>query len=428
MSRYCDWQVHQVRGRPCCLQALNRGRPVVGRVPSTNPRTPAGPRTLSRSWHDDPAFEQIEPTQPVLAGQSTPQARPRSGPGSEPTDAPVNRFRAFVGRHALAIFFALSYLIAWSTLPFGTFLPFGPLVSALVVVLIAEGLPGLARLGQRVIRWRVNWIWYAAAIGLPLLVHLVAICLNMAAGAPAPSLTQVPAVVRSAVAIRPPDGESPGRSAWGGTRVARLRSAAAPVEVVTLGVDHPARGVDYRLASATGLDAAVRPRPARPRVDGGGHLLVCLVVQPDWRQRAADAHRSRYRGLHQHPGLLVGRRGCRPRGLDVFGGLDTARRSPVDLRSEVLAYGTDVGNRPLDQLTTIPPSYNCLAEHWIHCASPRARAQGGEWRSSQSTNKPAVLANTHENHTGGTTFVDRSDGRGSLFHRKLRTDDGIQDP
>ena len=103
----------------------------------------------------------------------------------------MNTFRAFVGRHARAIFFALSYLIAWSTLPFGTFLPCGPLVSALVVVSISEGLPGLARLGQRVIRWRVSWIWYAAAIGLPLLVLLVAICLNMAAGAPAPSLTQV---------------------------------------------------------------------------------------------------------------------------------------------------------------------------------------------------------------------------------------------
>jgi hypothetical protein len=56
----------------------------------------------------------------------------------------------------LVIFFLLSYLIAWSTLPFGVFLAFGPLVSAIVVVAIAEGLPGLARLGRRVIRWRVK--------------------------------------------------------------------------------------------------------------------------------------------------------------------------------------------------------------------------------------------------------------------------------
>jgi hypothetical protein len=36
----------------------------------------------------------------------------------------------------------LSYLIAWSTLPFGGFLAFAPLVSAIVVVLIAEGCRG----------------------------------------------------------------------------------------------------------------------------------------------------------------------------------------------------------------------------------------------------------------------------------------------
>ncbi len=151
---------------------------------------------------------------------------------------PVNMVRAFVGRHQLAIFFALSYLIAWSMLPFGTFLPFAPLVSAIVVVLIAEGSPGLPRLGRRVIRWRVNWIWYAAAIGLPLLVHLVAICLNMAAGATSPVADPVPAVVRGAVAIRPPDGDSPGRSAWGGpvARFAqpRLQSKWSPLASTTL--------------------------------------------------------------------------------------------------------------------------------------------------------------------------------------------------
>ena len=103
---------------------------------------------------------------------------------------PTNGFRTFVRRRELVIFFVLSYLIAWSGLPFGSFLAFAPIVSAIVVVTIAEGLPGLARLGRRIIRWRVNWIWYAAAIGLPLVVHAVAIGLNMAAGAPAPSGAQ----------------------------------------------------------------------------------------------------------------------------------------------------------------------------------------------------------------------------------------------
>jgi len=135
-------------------------------------------------------IEQNEPNDPTLAEQSIAQTRPAVDPEASRPSTGWNTFRGFVRRYELVVFFALSYLIAWSTLPFGSFLAFAPIVSAIVVVLIAEGLPGLARLGRRLIRWRVNWIWYAAAIGLPLLVHAVAISLNMAAGAPAPSLTQ----------------------------------------------------------------------------------------------------------------------------------------------------------------------------------------------------------------------------------------------
>jgi membrane protease YdiL (CAAX protease family) len=135
-------------------------------------------------------IEQNEPNDPALTDQSITPKRSAVDPAeSEPTTR-WNSVRAFVRRRELVIFFVLSYVIAWSTLPFGSFLAFAPIVSAIVVVLIAEGLPGLARLGRRLIKWRVNWIWYAAAIGLPLVVHAVAIGLNMAAGAPAPSLTQ----------------------------------------------------------------------------------------------------------------------------------------------------------------------------------------------------------------------------------------------
>ena len=135
-------------------------------------------------------IEQNEPNDPALAQQSTAPTRRAVDPTASPPSTGWTAFRGFVRRYELVIFFALSYLIAWSTLPFGSFLAFAPIVSAIVVVLIAEGLPGLARLGRRLIRWRVNWTWYAAAICLPLLVHAVAIGLNMAAGATAPSLTQ----------------------------------------------------------------------------------------------------------------------------------------------------------------------------------------------------------------------------------------------
>jgi membrane protease YdiL (CAAX protease family) len=184
-------------------------------------------------------IEQNEPNDPASGeafGMPTFQTVDMNGKSAT---APVNGFRAFVRRRELVIFFVMSYLIAWSTVPFGTFIAFSPLVSAIVVVLIAEGLPGLARLGRRVIRWRVNWIWYAAAIGLPLLVHAVAIGLNMAAGAPAPSLDQfqpwyaVLLVLGLGIGnpLEGPLGEEPG---WRGFAQPRLQSKWSPLASTAL--------------------------------------------------------------------------------------------------------------------------------------------------------------------------------------------------
>jgi len=185
---------------------------------------------------------QNEPNDPVSGEAAvTPTSQTGDVRGSSAA-TPTNGFRAFVRRRELVIFFVLSYLIAWSTLPFGAFLAFGPLVSAIVVVLIAEGLPGLARLGWRVIRWRVNWIWYAAAIGLPLLVQAVSIGLNMAAGAPPPSLDQFQpwyAVLllfglRMVNPLEGPVAEEPG---WRGFAQPRLQSKWSPLaSTAVLGV------------------------------------------------------------------------------------------------------------------------------------------------------------------------------------------------
>jgi hypothetical protein len=146
---------------------------------------------------------QNEPNDPVSGeAAATPTSQTVDVIGSSAA-TPTNGFRAFVRRRELVIFFVLSYLIAWSTLPFGSFLAFAPIVSAIVVVAIAEGLPGLARLGRRVIRWRVNWIWYVAAISLPMLVCAVAIGLNMAAGCTAAFARSVSAVVLGAPGFWP---------------------------------------------------------------------------------------------------------------------------------------------------------------------------------------------------------------------------------
>lgn len=185
---------------------------------------------------------QNEPNDPASGVASATPTSPAVEVTGSSAQTPMNGFRAFVRRRELVVFFVLSYLIAWSTLPFGSFLAFAPIVSAIIVVLIAEGLPGLARLGRRLIKWRVNWIWYAAAIGLPLLVHAVAIGLNMAAGAPAPSFAQFQPwyTVLLLFGLRMvnftdgPLGEEP---AWRGFAQPRLQARWSPlISAVMLGL------------------------------------------------------------------------------------------------------------------------------------------------------------------------------------------------
>jgi uncharacterized protein len=184
-------------------------------------------------------IEQNEPDDPASGQASGTPTIQTVGVNGNSATAPTNGFRAFVRRRELVVFFALTYLIAWSTLPLGTFGAYAPIVSAVVVVLIAEGLPGLARIGRRLIQWRVNWIWYAAAIGLPLLVHAVAIGLNMAAGAPVPSGAQFQpwyAVLllfglRMVNFTDGPLGEEP---AWRGFAQPRLQSKWSPLASAAL--------------------------------------------------------------------------------------------------------------------------------------------------------------------------------------------------
>jgi membrane protease YdiL (CAAX protease family) len=85
-------------------------------------------------------------------------------------------------------FFVLAYALAWGGIPWNSFFAPGVLVAALVIVSITEGPAGLKRLGSRIIRWRVSWVWYALAIAVPLLAHLAATSLNVALGAGWPSL------------------------------------------------------------------------------------------------------------------------------------------------------------------------------------------------------------------------------------------------
>lgn len=97
----------------------------------------------------------------------------------------------FVRRRRVAVFFVLAYLLAWGAIPWNSFFAPGALLAAIVVVLIAEGPRGLVELGSRLIRWRVSWVWYATAVGVPLFVHFASTSINVAMGASPPSLSML---------------------------------------------------------------------------------------------------------------------------------------------------------------------------------------------------------------------------------------------
>ncbi|SDZ07917.1 hypothetical protein SAMN05660209_04608, partial [Geodermatophilus africanus] len=106
---------------------------------------------------------------------------------------------SWVRQHRLISFFSLAYAVSWTPWAFdaagislGTpFFPGGPLVAALVVIAVADGRRGFRQLGSRLVRWRVGWVWYAVALGLPVLLVLATGVVMSALGAPAPDLSAI---------------------------------------------------------------------------------------------------------------------------------------------------------------------------------------------------------------------------------------------
>jgi len=95
----------------------------------------------------------------------------------------------FIKRHPVVCFFVLAYALTWGAIPWNSFFAPGALIAAVVVVALTEGRRGLIRLGSRLIRWRVSWVWYAIAIAVPLLVRFISTSINVALGASPPSLS-----------------------------------------------------------------------------------------------------------------------------------------------------------------------------------------------------------------------------------------------
>jgi membrane protease YdiL (CAAX protease family) len=147
---------------------------------------------------------------------------------------------AWIREHRLAAFFVLAYALSWWPWPLyvagvapAPFLEIGPLLAALIVISLTDGLAGLRELGSRLVRWRVGWYWYAVALGFPLVIRAVAAALNVGFGAPVPVLTQLAwssflmvFAVRMINPMEVPMAEEPG---WRGFALPALQANRSPL-------------------------------------------------------------------------------------------------------------------------------------------------------------------------------------------------------
>jgi uncharacterized protein len=103
-----------------------------------------------------------------------------------------------VRRHPLISFFVLAYAFSWWPWPLYAFglspspiVGFGPFFAAVVVLALSGSKAGVMSLLRRMVRWRVAWLWYAAALLLPVAVALGATVLNVLLGARSPSSAEL---------------------------------------------------------------------------------------------------------------------------------------------------------------------------------------------------------------------------------------------
>src|SRR5918997_6985010 len=145
-----------------------------------------------------------------------------------------------VRRHPIVTFFVLTYAISWGGLLFESvnFLPSGPLFAALIVIPLTQGVAGLKELGSRMIRWRVRWYWYAAALGVPLAVHLAYAGINVVAGAGFPSLTFTSLttflMMFAVRLVNPADGPLGEHPGWNGVALPGLQADRSPLHATMI--------------------------------------------------------------------------------------------------------------------------------------------------------------------------------------------------
>lgn len=137
-----------------------------------------------------------------------------------------------VKHHPLAAYFILAYVFTWMLLPLllvnlalGVFGLLMPAVAAIVVTGLSEGKAAVKQLLRPLLFWRVHPLWYGVALGLPILLSMLAVGLGGLLGWPMQmeTVTFTPLLVTVFVLVV---GEEIG---WRGFALPRLLQRYSPV-------------------------------------------------------------------------------------------------------------------------------------------------------------------------------------------------------
>jgi membrane protease YdiL (CAAX protease family) len=121
----------------------------------------------------------------------------------------MDRTASFIKHHSLVVYFVLAYVFSWIMVAlisvafvFGLLALFGPALAAILVTAFTEGKAGVRVLLRRVVLWRVAFVWYAVAVGVPFLVALFALGVHaFTSGAPFAISTGTPVSLLIILAI-----------------------------------------------------------------------------------------------------------------------------------------------------------------------------------------------------------------------------------
>jgi uncharacterized protein len=202
----------------------------------------------------------------------------------------MNRSRSFVTNHSLAVFVVLACAFSWWLVPVaGAMLGGGPCIAALVVLSLSKGWPGVRDLLRQIVKWRVSWKWYAAALLLPTTAAVGAAVATVGLGAPAPTASELSAWTEPAlfflIALLVPllfgPWEEPGFRGFALSKLMQTRSVLAASLMVAVIIvfwhlplfllgDIPAADVVLILAAGVVFGALV--------VGSGGSVLIAMIM------------------------------------------------------------------------------------------------------------------------------------------------------